>query len=663
MPDQTLNLGILAHIDAGKTSLSERLLFDNGAIAELGSVDGGNTHTDSNELERQRGITIRSAVASFVLDDLQVNLVDTPGHPDFIAEVERALSVLDGAVLVVSAVEGVQAQTRVLMRSLKRMNLPTLIFVNKVDRMGARYESLLDDIRRKLAPSVVPMERVDNIGTSDAHVSELFDDDSFLASTTETLAENDDELLARVVDGDTPKKPEIQRILIEQTAKGLVHPVFFGSALSGAGAGELTKGIRTLLRPQQNTSRDGERRGVVFAIERTGKGEKVAYIRLFSGRLSERERVAFQRRESSGLIDEIPGRISGMEVVGFGRGQLTAGNIAKVRGLSQVRVGDRLGDFDQSALQMNFSPPILESIVRPEEPERKSELHAALSALANEDPLIRIRTVSGGAVSVLLYGEVQKEVIAERLKREFNIKAIFDETQPTYFERPAGRGDGVHEFDPLGENDFWQTIGLRVEPNPIGSGNTYKSDVKRGSALAAYHRAIEESAMRTLQQGLYGWEVTDCAVTFTQINYDTPMSVAADFRNLTPIVLMRALKAAGTDVYEPTYKIEVDVPEDGISGVISFLSSLDADLSNSVESDSGWKISGEIPARRLQEFAVALPGLTHGEGSVWYEPGSDRRVRGIVPTRERFDGNPLDYREYLRYISNRDVNRSSGSTE
>ena len=158
MPHQTLNLGILAHVDAGKTSLTERLLFDNGAIPELGSVDAGSTRTDTGELERERGITIRSAVATFATGDLQVNLVDTPGHPDFIAEVERALSVLDGAVLVLSAVEGIQAQTRVLMRSLRRMRLPTLVFVNKIDRTGARYDGLLADIRRKLGPVPGPVE-------------------------------------------------------------------------------------------------------------------------------------------------------------------------------------------------------------------------------------------------------------------------------------------------------------------------------------------------------------------------------------------------------------------------------------------------------------------------------------------------------------------------
>src|SRR5712691_6085979 len=157
MPRKTLNLGILAHVDAGKTTLTERLLYAAGVIDEIGSVDDGTTQTDSLALEQQRGITIKTAVASFVVDDVTVNLIDTPGHPDFIAEVERSLSVLDGAVLVISAVEGVQAQTRLLMRALQRLHVPTLVFVNKIDRGGAGYERLLQDISEKLTPAIIAM--------------------------------------------------------------------------------------------------------------------------------------------------------------------------------------------------------------------------------------------------------------------------------------------------------------------------------------------------------------------------------------------------------------------------------------------------------------------------------------------------------------------------
>src|SRR5947207_7643660 len=197
---RTLNLGILAHVDAGKTTLSERLLYTAGAIDHVGSVDAGTTQTDSLELERERGITIRSAVASFLVGDLAVNLVDTPGHPDFIAEVERVLGVLDGAVLVVSAVEGVQPQTPLLFRALRRLRVPTLIFVNKIDRAGADDGRVLEAMARRLSPALVPMQRVLDVGRRTVSLVPLAADDAgHRATIIEVLAEHDDSILRAYV--------------------------------------------------------------------------------------------------------------------------------------------------------------------------------------------------------------------------------------------------------------------------------------------------------------------------------------------------------------------------------------------------------------------------------------------------------------------------------
>src|SRR6476620_1572490 len=222
---RTLNLGILAHVDAGKTTLTERLLYTAGAIDHVGSVDAGTTQTDSLDLERERGITIRSAVASFVLGNLSVNLVDTPGHPDFIAEVERVLGVLDGAVLVISAVEGVQPQTPLLFRALRRIGVPTLIFVNKIDRSGADPDSVLAAIRRRLSPTAIPMGRVDGAGHHDASFVESAADDAVhRAALAESLAEHDEAILrAFVHDEGALPYARLREQLAVQTRAGLVH--------------------------------------------------------------------------------------------------------------------------------------------------------------------------------------------------------------------------------------------------------------------------------------------------------------------------------------------------------------------------------------------------------------------------------------------------------
>ena len=271
-----LNLGILAHVDAGKTSLTERLLHSVGVIDEIGSVDAGSTQTDTLALERRRGITIKSAVVSFAVDDVTVNLIDTPGHPDFIAEVERVLGVLDGAVLVVSAVEGVQAQTRVLMRTLQRLRLPTLVFVNKIDRRGARYDAILRSLAERLTPAIVPMGTVSGLGTREARLRPGI-------GPYDVLADHDDDLLSACVE-ERLDEGLLRRALVAQTGQALVHPVYFGSAVTGAGVPELITGIKELL-PAADGDPEGPVSGTVFKVERGPAGEKIAYTRMFSGTL------------------------------------------------------------------------------------------------------------------------------------------------------------------------------------------------------------------------------------------------------------------------------------------------------------------------------------------------------------------------------------------
>ena len=291
---RTLNLGVLAHVDAGKTTLTERLLYAAGVIDEIGSVDKGTTQTDSLALEQQRGITIKSAVVSFEIADVTVNLIDTPGHPDFIAEVERVLSVLDGAVLVVSAVEGVQPQTRILMRALQRLQIPTLMFVNKIDRLGADCERALNDISERLTLATVAMASVDGEGTRAAVAIPRAEDDAVLASRlVEVLAEHDDSLLAAYLDGEsTLSRRRLRDALAVQTKLTLVHPVFFGSAITGAGVDLLIRGIAELL-PSAAGDADCPVSGLVFKIERGPGGERIAYVRMFSGTVHTRDRLHF----------------------------------------------------------------------------------------------------------------------------------------------------------------------------------------------------------------------------------------------------------------------------------------------------------------------------------------------------------------------------------
>jgi ribosomal protection tetracycline resistance protein len=659
---RTLNLGILAHIDAGKTSLTERLLHAAGVIDRIGSVDDGSTQTDSLALERERGITIKSAVASFVIDEVGVNLIDTPGHPDFIAEVERVLSVLDGAVLVVSAVEGVQAQTRVLARTLQRLHIPFLVFVNKIDRGGARYDSLLQSISAKLTPAIVAMSSVGGLGTRDSSSTpHTGADTDFTANLVEVLADHDDALLTAYVDDETTiPYDRLRGALAAQTRQGLVHPVFFGSAITGAGVEALMAGIKEFL-PTPVGDVEGPVSGTVFKVERGPSGDKIAYVRMFAGTVRTRDRVPFGR--------DLQGKVTAISVFEPGavvrRTSVAAGQIGKLWGLGDIRIGDAIGTPRTGAGRHHFAPPTLETVVVPGRPTDKGALHVALGQLAEQDPLINLRQDDvRQEISVSLYGEVQKEVIQATLANDFGIEATFRETTTICIERLAGTGSAF-EIIGTATNPFLATVGLRVEPAPPGTGVEFGLEVELGSMPYSFMKAVEETVRETLRQGRYGWEIPDCTVTMTHSGYwarqshahgvfDKSMSsTAGDFRNLTPLVLMSALERAGTAVYEPMHCFRLEIPADTFGPVVAFLPRLRAVPGKPTVWGSSCLLEGGIPAARVHELEQRLPGLTRGEAVLDCEFDHYQAVCGIAPTRPRTDHNPLNRKEYLLHLERR----------
>jgi ribosomal protection tetracycline resistance protein len=658
---RTLNLGILAHVDAGKTTLTERLLYAAGVIDEIGSVDHGTTRTDTLDLERQRGITIKSAVVSFIIgDDVAVNLIDTPGHPDFIAEVERVLDVLDGAVLVISAVEGVQSQTRILMRTLQRLRIPTLLFVNKIDRNGAGVDRTLRGIDERLTPSVVAMGEVHDEGTKAARFT-LYgpDDDAFPGDLVERLAEHDDALLAAAVDDASPvRSGRLRAELATQTARTLVHPVFFGSAITGTGVDALTAGIAELL-PAATGDADGALSGTVFKVERGPAGERIAYVRVFSGTIRTRDRLAV-RTDDERKVTAIRVFDQGSDVQ---RPSVTAGEIAKVWGLGDVRIGDALGEPRPGSRAHHFAPPTLETIVEPRRPSDGGPLFAALAQLAEQDPLINVRRDDvRGETSVSLYGEVQKEVIQATLADGFGIDVGFRPTTTICIERPLGTGAAVERLHQE-PNPFLATVGLRVEPAPAGSGVTFRVEAELGSMPLAFFRATEDTVRETLQQGLYGWEVTDCAVAMTDSGYmgkhgighqDFNKSISStgeDFRFLTPLVLMTALQEAGTTVCEPIHRFRLEIPADTLGSVASVLARMRAVPRTQEMRGPTHVMEGDIPAAQIHSLQQRLSSLTRGEGVL--ESTFDRfePVGGAIPSRKRTDRDPLDRKAYLLRVT------------
>ena len=668
-----LNLGILAHVDAGKTTLTERLLQSVGIIDEVGSVDAGTTQTDTLPLERARGITIRSAVASFVLDGVTVNLIDTPGHPDFIAEVERVLSVLDGVVLVVSGVEGVQAQTKVLMRTLRRLRLPTLIFVNKLDRRGASPDAVLGAIAERLSATSIPMGLASAPGQPDTGFEPYVPTDpAFRARLVDVLTAHDDRLLAAYVHDEMglPYR-RLRSALATQTARALVNPVYLGSAITGAGVPELLSGIAELL-PASDGDIDAPPSGRVFKIERGVAGEKIGYVRMFAGAIRTRDRLPYGDG-NEGKVTAVRAITSAADEPDEVRDrQLTAGQIGRLWGLADMRIGDDIGEPSRSSGsgdEHHFAPPTLETVVRPCLAADGARLHTALTQLAEQDPLINLRQDgTRHETSVSLYGEVQKEVIQATLADVYGIDVAFRESTTICVERPIGTGEAVEVLN-ADDNPFRATIRLRIEPGPDGSGIEFRLAVEtrdiplylyksRGHFADMMERYVEHS----LREGRRGWQVTDCVVSMVECVYSSPdgppstrgpLSSLADFRDLTPMVAQAALQRAGTVVCEPMHRIELELPADTLGAVLPGLTRLGATPGAPLMRGTTCLIEGEIPAARVHRLYQELPALTSGEGVLETAFSRYRAIRDPVPRRPRRLPDPLDRKAYLRHVQRR----------
>ncbi|PEP99266.1 tetracycline resistance protein [Bacillus wiedmannii] len=641
----TINIGIVAHVDAGKTSLTERILYETNVIKEIGRVDSGNTQTDSMELERQRGITIKASVVSFFIDDVKVNVIDTPGHADFIAEVERSFRVLDGAILVISAVEGVQAQTKILMRTLQKLNIPTILFVNKIDRNGAHTEKVMKQIKEILSNEAFPFYSAQNEGTKEARIIAYKSYDDCM----ELLAPYNESLLASYVNDEIVPDVLLREELEKQIQQANVYPIFFGSAMTGIGVTELLENIPTLF-PANKSAENETLSGVVFKIEREPSGEKIAYVRVFSGRLHVRKYVDIQRGDVLGHKEKIK------KICLFHKGNVVqssivpSGEFCKVWGLNDIKIGDIIGERTNYIKDIHFAEPQMEAAIEAVPKERIHDLYAALMDLCEEDPLIKVwKDDIHNELYIRLFGEVQKEVIETTLFEKYNLQVTFSNTRVVCIEKPIGVGNSV---EVMGEktNPFYATIGFKIERGELNSGIIYKLGVELGSLLLAFHKAIEDTVFQTLKQGLYGWEVTDIIVTLTHTGYASPVTTASDFRNLTPLVLMDALKQAETCVYEPVNAFELTVPERAISTAMYKLAAIPAAFADPIFNNDSYELTGSLPVAKTENFKRALHSFTEGEGIFTMKPSGYKELKAPFPTRKRVDYNPLNRKDYLLHV-------------
>ncbi|GLY30888.1 TetM/TetW/TetO/TetS family tetracycline resistance ribosomal protection protein [Kineosporia sp. NBRC 101731] len=651
-PTASLTLGVVAHVDAGKTSLTERLLFETGASTCLGSVDAGTTRTDSTDLERSRGITIRASVTGFALGDLTVTLVDTPGHPDFIAEVERAVGVLDAAVLVVSAVEGVQSQTVQIWRVLRRAGIPTVLFVNKVDRAGADTARVLRELGAHLTPALVPLTRVKHEGTPGASVHGI---DITADEVLEAIAAVDDRALEAWADDRIPD--QLGSLLQDLMARTRLTPVLFGSALTGTGIISL---LATLVQlppaPQAVQAVQDEASATVFAIDRDEQGQRRTWLRMWQGCLVHRCRLALGDRRAHLVTGLWVSTADGLQPAH----EIRAGQVGAVVGLPDSRIGDVVGRGSSRPPQ-HFPPATVRALVQPVDAARRTQAFQALQELAEEDPLIGLElSEADQETAVSLYGEVQQEVIAAVLAERFGVEVRFAEQSVVCVERVRETGDAVERIGENG-NPYLAGLGLRVEPTPENSGITFSPGLEPGRLPTAFISATEEGVRKALRVGRSGWEVCDFRITMTSSQYWPRQShghekftksistVANDFRHLAPVVLHTALARAGTYVCHPVDRFELEVPEAALPAILTSLGRLGARVDDSTQVSGRVVLHGFVQSARIPQFSRALPELTSGHGILTtgfarYEP--DRSPS--APTRARRGPDPADRITWFR---------------
>lgn len=645
-----INIGILAHVDAGKTTVTEHLLYKSGAIREIGRVDNGNTQTDTMELERQRGISIKSATISLNWKDTKVNIIDTPGHVDFISEVERSLSILDGAILVISAREGIQSQTKVLFDTLKRLSIPTIIFVNKLDRVGCDYKGLLKELNMVLSDKIVPLQGVNNEGDKDFSIYEFDQDTAVKERIIDVISSLDDRLLEAYINHNQLSTETIENSVSEFTSKGLVYPIICGSALQGIGITKLLDSMVQYFLPYDNNS--NALSGVVFKIKRDSNNWKQTFVRLYSGSLSVRQTIKTYGKETEEKIKQIctlkKGQIIDDNVI-------CPGDIGILYGPQNLKIGDIIGEPLGNKRSVNLARPVLKSTVQPKKNIDRSKLFTVLTILAEEDPLLDLEIGElQDEIYLNLFGTIQMEILKTLLENNHGLDVEFSEPRTIYKETPKSIGTAfTRMWDMSNSNPYPATVGLKVEPIGRGEGFIYVSEVTTGFLPRTFQNAIEEAVLSTALQGLQGWEVTDMKVTLTHGEYDSVYSSPSDFRNLTPMVLMEALDNAKTLLLEPYYDFELNVPAYAAGRALSDLQRMRGEFTQPILTESQFKVAGLIPVDTSNNYPITLASYTEGKGvfhTRFY--GYKEDYLNLGKPREKTTVDPLNKKLYLMHKMN-----------
>lgn len=624
------NIGIFAHIDAGKTTLSEQLLSHAGAIRTLGSVDSGTAHTDLLPVERRRGISVKATCVCMEHKGVQINLIDTPGHADFSAEIERSLWALDSAVLVVCAVEGVQPQTELLFEAMVAQNIPVLFFLNKTDREGADVEKTLSEIQKLLSDRAVLAEDKDAV--------------------CEVLCDSDDGFMDRYLNGDSICEGEIRERLGALTRKAEAFPVLCGSALKDEGVMPL---LDAIVDYSPEPAQDDILCGVVFAAQQDKVLGRGIWVRLFGGVLENRDAIDLpvgidpttgEERRVQTKVSQIYGT-DGRPV-----GRLEAGQIGLVYGLGKIPIGHILGD--EKALPRRIEPgklrtPLIMVRATPEKPEEMQALRQACEILSGEDPLLQSQYIPTlNELQIKVMGTIQLEVLQEILENRFQLKVTFSPPAIIYKETISQTAEGWVSYTM--PKPCWAKLRFLIEPAPRGSGVTYTSKVPVKDIAARYQHQVEQALPIALNQGRLGWQVTDVKLTLIGGEHHLEHTHPLDFIVATPMSVQDGLRNGGSTLLEPILKVKFRLPAECVGRVMSDINTMRGEVLDSVSDGDRMILYALIPVQTSLEYTVTLATVTGGRGTMTATlHGYKECPLELGATTPRRNVDPLDKAKYI----------------
>jgi elongation factor G len=659
--DRIRNIGIMAHIDAGKTTTTERILFYTGRVHRPGDVDDGAAQMDYMEQEKERGITITSAATTCFWRDHQINIIDTPGHVDFTAEVERSLRVLDGAVAVFCAVGGVEPQSETVWRQANKYQVPRIAFVNKMDRVGADFKRAVQMIRNRLGANPIPVQLPLGAEDSFSGVVDLLDmvvriyHEEDLGVTcdelevpeelrpqavdarralVENLADCDDEIMELFVGEQEPTVEQLLQALRRVTVAARAVPVFCGSALKNKGVQRLLDGVVDFLpnpgdRPpvlgrlpggqdmeERAVSDDEPFSAVAFKILSDSFAGRVAFMRVYSGVLAAGSTVL---NVNTGRKERIQRLLRMHANKREERSEVRCGDIAAVVGFKKIRTGDTLTATDRPLLleEMKFPAPVIFVAVEPKTKADQDKLGEALSHLSEEDPTFHVRKdPESGQTIISGMGELHLEILCDRMQREWGVKCNIGRPQVAY--RETVTQEATHEFEfskeTIGKSHFAR-VKIAVQPREYGSGISFSNEVDAERLPPAYIPLIDEGCRQACETGiLAGYQLVDLALKLVDGAYDEDESSEMAFRVAATQATWDAARKAEPVLLEPIMEVEIVVPEDYLGEVNSHLIAKRGKILGMEPRGDVRVVNAEVPLSEMFGYATQIRSLTQGRG-------------------------------------------------